>query len=108
MIEVLGKCYYIDIEAVIEKCRPEHPFTKSKEKVTNDKVSNNDEGILELNVFKFEIFKACIERILSEYEEKDDDIPPFQAKSMGVSFRLAFNTLLKYNIIIEDIEDIDG
>jgi len=104
MIEVLGKCYYIDIEAVIEKCRPEYPSTKSKKKATNDKVSNNDEGILELNVFKFEIFKACIERILSEYDEKEENISPFQEKSMGVSFRLAFNTLLKYNIIIEDID----
>jgi hypothetical protein len=60
---------------------------------------------LELNVFKFEIFKSCIERVLYDQpEETDDDIPVFQEKSIAISFKVAFNTLLKYEILIEDVD----
>jgi hypothetical protein len=99
MIEILGKNYYIDVDAVIERCRPEYSSTRPKKKDSKD-----EEFGLELNVFKFEVFKACIERVLSEYDDKEEDIGIFQEKSTPLSFRLAFNTLLKYDILIEDID----
>ena len=89
MIEVMGKHYYIDVDNAIEKCRPVYPPKKGRLKKVEE------ETTLELNVFKFEIFKSCIERILLyEYtEDKDDDIAIFQEKSSSLSFGLAFNTL---------------
>jgi len=44
--------------------------------------------------------------LLNEYpDEKEDDIPVFQERSTSVSFRVAFNTLTKYNILIEEEND---
>jgi hypothetical protein len=102
MIGLLGKNYYIDVDKVIEKCRPNYPTAKPRKKRGSDE--DDDRIGLELNIFKFEIFKACIERVLAEYNEKEDDIPVFQEKSTTLSFRLAFNTLLKYDILIEDVD----
>jgi hypothetical protein len=61
-------------------------------------------GGLELNVFKFEVFKACIERILGEYEETDDNLGAFVENNTSPSFKIAFNTLLKYEILKEENE----
>ena len=44
----------------------------------------------------------CLERVLNEYEEIDEDMGLFSSKDTSVSFRLAFNTLIKNNILIED------
>ena len=97
MLEVMGKDYYIDIDKVIEKCRPTYVAKKPKK-------SENEEQSLELNIFKFECYKSCIERILNDYEEIDDNLGVFSEKSVNISFRIAFNTLLKNEILIEDNE----
>ena len=61
---------------------------------------------MELNVFKFECYKVCVERLLNEYEEVDEELGTFGAeKSTTISFKLAYNTLLKYGILIEEIEE---
>jgi hypothetical protein len=46
----------------------------------------------------------CIERILNEFDENDEGIGVFGQKETTISFRLAFNTLIKNNILIEDDE----
>jgi len=101
MIEIRGKRYYIDVDNAIEQCRPVYLPKKGRPK----KIEGEDRT-LELNVFKFEIFKSCIERILLyEYtDDKDDDIAMFQAKTLPLSFVIAFNTLLKYEILIEELD----
>jgi hypothetical protein len=68
-------------------------------------MGKDGETILELNVFKFECFKACVERLLNEVEEVDDKLGAFAEKSTSISFKLAYNTLLKYKILIEDDSD---
>jgi hypothetical protein len=102
MLEIFGKNYYIDVEQIIDKCRPEYPTTIKNSNNENDE---QDEGTLELNVFKFECLKACIERLLNEYDETDDSMPMFAAKSTNTSFRIAFNTLLKNEILTYDDDD---
>ena len=97
----MGKHYYIDVDNAIEQCRPVYPPKKGRPKKTEE-----TEITLELNVFKFEIFKSCIERVLLyEYtDDKDDDIAIFQEEKSSSSFAVAFNTLLKYEILIEEID----
>lgn len=97
----MNKNYYIDVDNAIEQCRPIYPSKKGKAKITEE-----NEPSLELNVFKFEIFKSCIERILLyEYTNDDDnDMLIFQEKPSSLSFKIAFNTLLKYKILIEEID----
>jgi hypothetical protein len=46
----------------------------------------------------------CLDRILSEYEEVDDSLGAFGKNSQSSSFKIAFNTLIKYEILIEDDE----
>lgn len=46
----------------------------------------------------------CIERILNEFDESDEDMGVFAQKDTTISFRLAFNTLVKNNILIEENE----
>ena len=97
MLEIFGKEYYIDINAISETCKIEH-----KEKV--DYIENNEETVLEINVFKYEIIKMCIDRLFSEFEEDSDENDKLLNKgvTMTTSFNLAFNTLIKYEIIKED------
>jgi len=53
----------------------------------------------------YETLKLCVERLLNEYPQETDDIEAIIQNDIGsTSFRFAFNTLLKYNIIIEEEE----
>ena len=106
MLDIFGKNYYIDVDEVIEKCRPSYPTKEIEKKEVSHETSDEPSSGLELNVFKFEVFKACIERILGEYEDVDDKLGAFAEHSASPSFKMAFNTLLKYEILIED-EDND-
>jgi len=58
----------------------------------------------EINIFMYEILKMCVERVLNEIDESDEEIGPFSQKGTTLSFRLAFNTLIKNNILIEEDE----
>lgn len=64
----------------------------------------NDDGTetAEINIFKYEVLKVCLERILNEYQEVDDNLGPFGEENLSISFKIAFNTLIKYKILIED------
>jgi hypothetical protein len=93
MFEILGKNYYIDLDAITEKCKTS-PMEDGDEK--------QNSGI-EINLFKYESIKMCLERVMSEYDEIDDQL--FADKSLSVSFKLAFNTLTKNEIIIEEEND---
>ncbi len=44
----------------------------------------------------------CVERVLNEFDESDEDMGVFGQKDTTVSFRIAFNTLTKNNILIEE------
>jgi len=46
----------------------------------------------------------CIDRVLNEFDEIDEEIGVFAQKETSTSFKMAFNTLIKNNIIIEDDE----
>lgn len=93
MVELFGKAYYIDLDGITDKCR------------TGNKIkTEEDEDTLEINIFKYEIIKMCLDRVLSEYEEVDDELGAFGKNTSSSSFKIAFNTLIKYEILIEDDE----
>ena len=79
------------MDKIIEKCRPVH-----------DVEEEVDERQLELNVFKFECYKSCIDRVLNEYVDEEDGITAFTSKASTPSFGIAFNTLYKNQILRED------
>jgi len=97
MFEVLGQTYYVDVDKIIQKCRPiEQPERP-------EPTEGDGEQQIELNVFKFDCYKACLDRVLSEFQESDDqDVSAFTNKTDNVSFAIAFNTLEKNEIITTD------
>ncbi len=46
----------------------------------------------------------CIEKVLNDYEDVDEELGVFSANKTSASFKLAFNTLLKNQIIKEEDE----
>lgn len=57
---------------------------------------------MEINIFKYETIKMCLERLLNEFIDADDDMVPFSQNEVSVSFKIAFNTLIKYKILMEE------
>ena len=94
MVEIFGKSYYIDLDGITEKCR------------TGNTIKDNDEEeTLEVNIFKYEIIKMCLDRVLGEIDEVDEELGKFAQEGTSVSFRIAFNTLIKNKILIEDEDE---
>ena len=93
MVEIFGKSYYIDLDAITERCR------------TGQVIKDEDGSVTqEINIFKYEILKLCLERVINEFQDVDDEMGPFAEKDTTISFRIAFNTLIKNEILIEDDE----
>jgi hypothetical protein len=93
MVEIFGKSYYIDLDGITEKCRTGKTIKDEEEEET-----------LEVNIFKYEIIKMCLDRVLGEIDEVDEELGKFAQEGTSVSFRIAFNTLIKNQILIEDDE----
>lgn len=103
MIEIFGKNYYIDIENIVEKCATYVPI--KIDNIEEDSDADVDaKATIELNLFKYEIIKMCLDRILNDFDEVDEEMNLFSMNSVNISLKIAFNTLIKYNILIEDDE----
>ena len=74
MVSYYGKNYYIDFDRITEKCEV--------------KKNEETEG-LEINVFKYELIKMCLQRILEDGygDEEDGSIGSFSLKPESISFR---------------------
>lgn len=96
MLEIFGKNYYIDIDGITSKCQIQNPIKKEKEE--------GETETFEINIFKYETIKMCLDRILNEYVEMDEQIVPFSQNEVSVSFKIAFNTLIKNKILLEEDE----
>lgn len=90
MIELLGRTYYIDMD-ILEK------FVELKNVTPPDSESENKEQ--HFSIIKFELIKMMVEVILTEREEIDDNLGSYHSKNTTIPFRIAFNTLLRHNII---------
>jgi hypothetical protein len=93
MVELFGKRYYIDIDGITKKCQ-------------TGESHKDDDGVesLEINIFKYEIIKICLDRVLDEPSEVDDELGLMGMGGLPISFKIALNTLIKYEILIEDDE----
>jgi hypothetical protein len=93
MVNIFGKSYFIDLDTITDKCR------------TGNNIKDDDGSeTLEVNLFKYEIIKMCLDRVLSEFDEIDEELGKFGHNNSTTSFKIAFNTLIKYEILIEDDE----
>ena len=47
----------------------------------------------------------CLDRVLGEVDEVDEELGKFAQEGTSVSFKIAFNTLIKNQILIEDEDE---
>ena len=97
MIEVLGNTYYMDLNE-LEKFVELPDEEVVKESVEGAEIEEDSKG-QRFSIIKFEIVKTMIEVVLTEREEFDESLGSYQATKTSIPFRLAFNTLLRHNII---------
>lgn len=91
MTKFFGKEYYIDFDKITEKCEI--------------KRTEESDG-LEVNVFKYELIKMCLQRILEDgYENEDDEMTTFKMDNQSISFKIALHTLIKNEILVEYDEE---
>ena len=93
MVGIFGKNYFIDIDGITEKC-----------KTGNTVKSEDGNESIEINIFKYEIIKMCLERVLNDIEDIDEDLGAFGQNDTTISFKIAFNTLIKNQILIDEDE----
>jgi hypothetical protein len=110
-VNICGQQFYIDCDEVLncilytegiagikdhntdESLRPaEEPKRKKKEEP-------KPESSISINLTKWEIINKLIEVVLSGYEEADPAMGEQNLQKLPVGYKLAFNTLLKNNII---------
>jgi len=87
MLEVFGELYYIDLESVSRTIEIEPLY----------EVSGNTEQ--SINLVSFEVIKMMLEIIMTEREEDDENLGTYSTKNLSIPFRVAFNTLLKHQIL---------
>jgi hypothetical protein len=93
MVEIFGKSYYIDIDGIVEKCK------------LNKSTEDEENGSETIDILKFDLIKMCIDTILTETVEVDESMGEYGSKVATISFKIAFNTLIKNNILIEDEDE---
>lgn len=126
MVKVFGKYYYINIDNLVDKCTTAMYFEASEKnedtvKKTEDKEEVEDlvidyeyedaeessvdaNLVTEMNLFKYELLKMIVDRVINDVDESEDDDMGLYSRKLEASFQIAFNTLIKYNILIEDDE----
>jgi hypothetical protein len=86
MIQILGEHYYIDLENVSKTIdMPNHGVSGETEQT--------------INLVSFEVIKMMLEVIMTERDEIDENLGVHSSKDLSIPFRLAFNTLLKHQIL---------
>jgi hypothetical protein len=91
MAKIFNESYYVDLDSIVDVCNMN---LNTKDEDGND--------VLELNVFKYELIKMMLERVINDYDDSEEDDDIFSKDmSASKSFNLAFNTLVQYEIIKE-------
>jgi len=91
MIEIFGENYYLDFTALDD-------LVEIKKEPNSEKEEEGEEG-QQFSLIKYDILKIMIEVVMSEREEIDNNLGVIKTNELSLPFKLAFNTLLKYNII---------
>lgn len=86
MLQVLGEMYYIDLDSVSKTIdMPSHDISGDTEQT--------------INLVSFEVIKMMLEIIMTERDEIDENLGIHSSKNLSIPFKVAFNTLLKHEIL---------
>lgn len=96
MLELLGENYYVDFTELEDIINIPKPSINAEKDENGLPVEEEGQHI---SIVKYETIKMMLEVILTENEEMDENLGIHNSKNLSLPFKLAFNTLLRYNII---------
>ena len=81
------------------KVGSEHLYFDVDEFMVNVQMLSNDGKNIEINLPKFEFFKVMLDTTCGIVEEVDENLGVVSMNKLSLPYKLALNTLIKYNII---------
>jgi hypothetical protein len=94
MFDTFGKNYYLNLDNLINQCKIDYDDSPKSEDAT-------------INIFKYEILKMCVDRLINEIDDIDEvneNLGIYNNNDMPISLKITMNTLINYNILTEDDE----
>ncbi len=85
MLKVLGEEYFVDFQKIED-------LITIKQESTGDTEQN-------VSIVKFELIKTMLDVVLTESTELDEKMSMKGSNDLTIPFKIAFNTLLRYNIL---------
>ena len=86
MVKIFNEYYYLDLER----------FETYLSIPPKEGEENSDN---QFSAIKYEMSKLMVEVIMSEHKELDETLGITTQSDLSIPFKLAFNTLLKHNIL---------
>ena len=93
MLKIMNEHYFLDIDEIDKYIQ--YP---SKDAITGS-------GENHISIVKYETVKLMLEVLMDEHEEIDDALGTKGASGLSIPFKIAFNTLIKNQILIEDEDE---
>lgn len=92
-LEFGGEYMYIDFDEIVNVIKMDHVIKK------DDDGLDLPDGTIAIDVTKWELINKMIDTVLDELSEEDSTLGKKNLDKLSISFKLAYNTLLQYNII---------
>lgn len=92
-LEFGGDYLYIDFDEVINVVKLSGIPSKTEDE------EDLPAGTITIDVTKWELINKMIDTVLDELSEEDPTLGKKNLDKLPISFKLAYNTLLQYNII---------
>lgn len=86
MITIFNEYYYLDMEKI-------ETYISILPKEDGENTDN------QFSAIKYEMIKLMVEVLMSEHKELDETLGIKNQSDLSIPFKLAFNTLLKHNIL---------
>lgn len=95
MFKIFGDEWYLDLNYLDAKLRIDYDSTNSKE---------DEEKGQTINVVSYEVYKFLIEVLMTDKDDIDE-VMGIRSSDVPIPFKLAFNTLVKDNILKKSQDD---
>jgi hypothetical protein len=115
MLDFGGSIYYIDIDNFVDLVKltneNENKIIDTVEKIlidtddniiSKEKLLTSRERDVMINQIKYEMLRDMLDIVLDQVDEVDEDLGVERAlKKSTISYKIAFNTLINYKILVE-------